>query len=84
MSCRIVLAKPEDLETGPNHLNFRFLTMTMVRNSLSNGCFDLSVNLFVGNMVRVRNEEELNKHPCFHSDPVVCFMFVSGSPCNHV
>ena len=24
--CRIVFAKPEDLETWPNHLNFRFLT----------------------------------------------------------
>ena len=24
--CRIVLAKPEDLETWPNHLSFRFLT----------------------------------------------------------
>ena len=24
--CRIVFAKPEDLETWPNHLSFRFLT----------------------------------------------------------
>ena len=24
--CRIVIAKPEDFETWPNHLNFRFLT----------------------------------------------------------
>ena len=24
--CRIVFVKPEDLETRPNHLNFRFLT----------------------------------------------------------
>ena len=29
--CRIVFAKPEDLETWPNHLSFRFLTM--VRSS---------------------------------------------------
>ena len=26
MPCRIVFAKPEDLETWPNHLSFRFLT----------------------------------------------------------
>ena len=26
VSCRIVFAKPEDLETWPNHLSFRFLT----------------------------------------------------------
>ena len=25
--CRIVFSKPEDLETWPNHLSFRFLTM---------------------------------------------------------
>ena len=30
--CRIVLAKPEDLETWPNHLSFHFLTR--VRSSL--------------------------------------------------
>ena len=30
--CRIVFAKPEDLETWPNHLSFRFLTR--VRSSL--------------------------------------------------
>ena len=29
--CRIVFARPEDLETWPNHLSFRFLTW--VRNS---------------------------------------------------
>ena len=29
--CRIVFAKPEDIETWPNHLSFRFLTM--VRSS---------------------------------------------------
>ena len=28
--------------------------------------------------------EELNKYSCFHSDPIVCFMFISCSPCNHV
>ena len=28
--------------------------------------------------------EELNKHSCFRSDPIVCFMLVSCSPCNHV
>ena len=26
MLCRIIFAKPEDLETWPNHLSFRFLT----------------------------------------------------------
>ena len=28
--------------------------------------------------------EELNKHSCFRSDPIVCFMPVSCSPCNHL
>ena len=28
--------------------------------------------------------EELNEHSCFRSDPIVCFMLVSCSPCNHV
>ena len=28
--------------------------------------------------------EELNKHSCFRSDPIVCFMLVSCSPCNPV
>ena len=28
--------------------------------------------------------EELNKHSCFRSDLIVCFMLVSCSPCNHV
>ena len=28
--------------------------------------------------------EELNKHSCFRSDPIVCFMLVLFSPCNHV
>ena len=28
--------------------------------------------------------EELNKHSCFRSDPIVCLMLVSCSPCNHV
>ena len=26
LNCRIIFAKPEDLETWPNHLSFRFLT----------------------------------------------------------
>ena len=28
--------------------------------------------------------EELNKHSCFRSDPIFCFMFVSCLPCNRV
>ena len=35
-------------------------------------------------MVKGRRGEELNKHSCFRSDPIVCFMLVSCSPCNHV
>ena len=26
--------------------------------------------------------EELNKHSCFRSDPIYCFMFVLYLPCN--
>ena len=44
VSCRIVFAKPEDLETWPNHLSFRFLTR--VRSSSYS-----SANLLIGNMV---------------------------------
>ena len=43
--CRIVFAKPEDLETWPNHLSFRFLTR--VRSS------SYSPNLLIGNMVLI-------------------------------
>ena len=32
--CGIVFAKPEDLETWPNHLSFRFLTRVRVRHIL--------------------------------------------------
>ena len=32
--CRIVFARPEDLETWPNHLSFRFLTVSGVRHIL--------------------------------------------------
>ena len=32
--CSIVFAKPEDLETWPNHLSFRFLTGSGVRHIL--------------------------------------------------
>ena len=32
--CRIVFAKPEDLETWPNHLSFHFLTGSGVRHIL--------------------------------------------------
>ena len=34
MPCRIVFAKPEDLETWPNHLCFRVRRLTIVRSSL--------------------------------------------------
>ena len=46
--CRIVFARPEDLETWPNHLSFRFLTR--VRSS-SYSPMDLSANFLIGNMV---------------------------------
>ena len=52
--CRIVFAKPEDIETWPNHLSFRFLT-SVRSSSFSNGCLDLSANLLIGYMVLVRN-----------------------------
>ena len=32
--CRIVLARPEDLETWPNHLSFRFLTKVRSSSAL--------------------------------------------------
>ena len=47
--CRIVFAKPEDIETWPNHLSFRFLT----RVRFSNGCLDRSANLLIGNMALI-------------------------------
>ena len=50
VSCRVVFAGPEDLETWPKHLTFRFLTR--VRSSSYS---DLSENLLMGNMVLVRN-----------------------------
>ena len=46
--CRIVFAKPEDLETWPNHLSFHFLIRI-------NGCLDLSANLLIGNTLLVQN-----------------------------
>ena len=52
--CRIVFAKPEDLETWQNHLSFRFLTRVR-SSSYSNGCLDLSANLLIGNMVLIWN-----------------------------
>ena len=37
--CRIVFAKPEDLETWPNHLSFRFLTRIRSSSSSPIGSF---------------------------------------------
>ena len=51
--CRIVFAKPEDLETWPNHLSFRFLTRVRSSSYSPNSCLDLSVNLLIGNMVLI-------------------------------
>ena len=51
--CRIVFAKPEDLETWPNHFSFRFLTRVRSSVIFSNGCLDLSANLLIGNMVLI-------------------------------
>ena len=51
--CRIVFAKPESLETWPNHLSFRFLTRVRSSVIFSNGCLDLSANLLIGNMVLI-------------------------------
>ena len=51
--CRIVFAEPEDLETWPNHLSFRFLTRVRSFPIFSNGCLDLSANLLIGNIVLI-------------------------------
>ena len=51
--CRIVFAKPEDLETWPNHLSFRLLTQGQEFIIFSNGCLDLSANLLIGNTVLI-------------------------------
>ena len=40
--CRIIFAKPEDLELWPNHLCFHFLTK--VRSSL---CFPMAARIFL-------------------------------------
>ena len=47
MPCMVVFAKPEDLETGPHHLSFRFLTMVSSSYSGTNGPLDLSANNLV-------------------------------------
>ena len=44
MSCRIVFAKPEDLETWPNHLSFRFLTRIW-NSSYIKGFFEISEDM---------------------------------------
>ena len=46
---RIVFAKPEDLETCPNHLSFRFLVR--IRSS----SYSFFANLFTGYVVLVQN-----------------------------
>ena len=48
--CRIVFARPEDLETWPNHLSFRFLDQSQEFVIFSNGCLDLFANLLIDNM----------------------------------
>ena len=42
--CRIVFAKPEDLETWPNHLSFRFLTRIW-HASYIKGLFEISEDM---------------------------------------
>ena len=49
--CRIVFAKPEDLETWPNHFSLEHQAQEFV--IFSNGCLDLSTNLLNGNMVLI-------------------------------
>ena len=49
--CKIIFAKPEDIETCPNHLSFRFLTKVRSLSYFSNGCLDLSANIHIGDMV---------------------------------
>ena len=64
MPCRIVFAKPEDLETGPNHLSFQEFVI------FSNGCLDLSANLLIGNLVLI----------CFCYLPVYVLIFIILGP----
>ena len=47
--CMIVFAKPEDHETWPNYLSFRFLTGSGVRH-IFQWLLDLSANLLIGNI----------------------------------
>ena len=51
--CRIVFAKPEDLETWSNHLSFVFFYQGQEFVIFSNGCLDLSASLLIGNMVLI-------------------------------
>ena len=50
--CRIVFAKPEDLETWPTILAF-ILDQGQEFVIFSNGCLALSANLLIGNMVLI-------------------------------
>ena len=56
--CRIVFAKPEDLETWPNHLSFRFLTM--VRSSSYSPM--AAWILLIGNMVLLFSNSAVKVH----------------------
>ena len=51
--CRIVFAKPEDLETWPNHLSFRFLTRVRSSSYSPMAAWIFSANLLIGNMVLI-------------------------------
>ena len=51
--CRIVFAKPENLETWPNHLSFRFFYEGQEFVIFFNDCLDLSANFLIGNMVLI-------------------------------
>ena len=51
--CRIVLAKPEDLETRPNHLSFHFLTRVR-SSSYSPMTAWIFLRTSIGNMVLIR------------------------------
>ena len=76
--CRIVFAKPEDFETCPNHLSFRFLTIILV---FFKAGLDLSANLLVGNMVLLY---EMFNNLWLHLISKACILFSSSAVKVHV
>ena len=53
--CRIVFAKPEDLQTWPNHLSVCFLTRVGSSSHSLLAAWAFFANFLIGNMVLVRN-----------------------------